>query len=374
MNDQKQQLKSLFEAGIAAVSGHQSVINAYHELQSFKPDLIVAVGKAASGMCQGALDCFGDTKAIVATKYGHNEQGLIAKLNVTAIESGHPIPDENSLKAGKMLIDAITKMPTDSSLLLLISGGASAIAESLPDDVSLAEFRQLTEKMVSEGLNIGQINTKRKAISKIKDGKLLSHFKGKRVITLAISDVEGDDISIIGSGIGDISKCNSEATYKLIATNEIARMAVKHQALKQGFDVRQNVETLFKDVFELSTEIGDFLNKAEKGIYIWGGEPTIILPKNPGSGGRNQSLALALAQEIVGTDHITILIAGTDGSDGPTNAAGGIIDGQTFKHGQEAKRALKAANAGSYLREYDDIFITGPTGTNVMDLVIALVE
>jgi len=120
--------------------------------------------------------------------------------------------------------------------------------------------------------------------------------------------------------------------------------------------------------------MGALLRQANEGVYIWGGEPTITLPARPGNGGRNQSLGLALAKEIAGTDKITILVAGTDGSDGPTQAAGAIVDGSTFRHADEAQRALDAANAGDYLEEVGALFVTGPTGTNVMDLVIAIVE
>ncbi|MFT5597971.1 MAG: glycerate 2-kinase, partial [Chitinophagales bacterium] len=113
---------------------------------------------------------------------------------------------------------------------------------------------------------------------------------------------------------------------------------------------------------------------AEPGVYIWGGEPTIILPENPGQGGRNQSLALALSEHIQGRDDITLLVAGTDGTDGPTKAAGGIVDGHTFDDPKTAFDSLQRADAGNYLLKQNNLLVTGPTNTNVMDLAIAIID
>jgi len=371
----KDRLIAMFNAGISAVSGRESVLNALKHDHSFRPDLIVAVGKAASGMCLGAQAVFGDkTPALVATKHAHSDPALLDNPVVVTIEAGHPIPDDNSLKAGRILFDAVAAMPANSTLLLLVSGGASAIAELLPEDKTLAFWQNLNKQMLSSGMNIAEINARRKAISLIKDGRLLESFSGKQVITCAVSDVEGDSISTIGSGIGDAKRTTAISEVKVIASNRIARDAVADQAKALGLSVRKNSETLYDDVFKLSTKMGALLRQANEGVYIWGGEPTITLPARPGNGGRNQSLGLALAKEIAGTDKITILVAGTDGSDGPTQAAGAIVDGSTFRHADEAQRALDAANAGDYLEEVGALFVTGPTGTNVMDLVIAIVE
>jgi hydroxypyruvate reductase len=278
------------------------------------------------------------------------------------------------LIAGQMLVETVSSMPAGSTLLLLVSGGASAIAECLPKDMMLADWQSLNEQMVSSGMNIAEINQKRKAVSLIKDGRLLGSFSGEHVISCAISDVEGDSISTIGSGIGDVNRTTARHEVKVIASNQIARNAVAAQAEALGLTVRKNSETLYDDVFKLSAKMGALIRRADKGVYLWGGEPTISLPDKPGIGGRNQSLGLALAKEIAGMDNISILVAGTDGSDGPTQAAGAIVDGATFRHPDEAQKALDAANAGDYLDKVGDRFVTGPTGTNVMDLVIAIVE
>ena len=223
-------------------------------------------------------------------------------------------------------------------------------------------------------MDTGEINRKRKSISLIKDGHLLEAFSGRQVMVCAISDVEGDSISIIGSGIGDINRTAAHHEVVVVASNQTARKASAVQAQTLGFYVKHNQESLYDDVFKLSTRLGTFLRSAETGVYIWGGEPTIELPDNPGNGGRNQSLGLALAEEISGLNNIQVLVAGTDGTDGPTDAAGAIIDGSTFRLPEEARAALEMANAGDYLEKVGARFVTGPTGTSVMDLVIAIVE
>ncbi len=371
----RDQLISIFNAGIAAVSGKASVINAFKQLPDLKPDCIIAVGKAASSMCLGALAVFGDSvPALVVTKYHHSDPTLCTKPNVTLIEAAHPIPDDNSLNAGKKILGTVSTLTGNSTLVLLISGGASAVAECLSEDITLSELQNLTNQMIASGLSINAINKKRKEVSLIKDGRLLENFNGKEVIVFAISDVEGDSISTIGAGIGDINRTHVKAEVNIIASNAIARNASATEALELNLAVKQNIETLYDDVFSLSKKIGTFIRNSEKGLYLWGGEPTIQLPENPKNGGRNQSLALALAKEIKGTNNITILVAGTDGTDGPTRAAGAIVNGFTFRHEGNAQAALDSANAGDYLNEVGDLLITGPTGTNVMDLLIALVD
>lgn len=366
---------AIFNAAIDAVAGYSATYRAVSALDGFKPDQIIAVGKAASGMCAGALAASNpDCPALLVTKYDHTDQTMWAAPNVTVIESAHPVPDQHSLDAGKEMLATVDAMAPGSKLLLLVSGGTSALSEALPDDVSLADWQQLTDQMLAAGYNIGQINTRRKETSQIKDGKLLLNFKGAEVRVLAISDVEGDSIATIGSGTGDTKRCPTKSSVDLIATNEVARTAAATKAKALGFTVNDNQECLYDDVLVLSERIGQELAKATPGVYIYGGEPTVKLPENPGSGGRNQALALGLAQHIVGRDDILILVAGTDGSDGPTDAAGGIVDGSTAVNVEQVRDALKRADAGTYLREHDGIFITGPTNTNVMDVVIAIVR
>ena len=161
----------------------------------------------------------------------------------------------------------------------------------------------------------------------------------------------------------------------IVASNEIACQAIIKAAKQLGHTVVYHGQTLYEDVFICAEKIANELKQAKSGLYIWGGETTLTLPANPGRGGRNQSLALALALILDNSTGISVLVGATDGSDGPTEDAGAIIDGQTVARGgttAEAKKHLLAADAGSFLAEAGDLISTGPTGTNVMDIVIAI--
>ncbi len=365
-------LIQIWNAAVAAVSGYEAVANTLSADSDFSPDLVLAVGKAAVGMSQGALDNLPPCEALIVTKYDHADQNIRARAGVEVVEAGHPIPDQHSLDAGRALLDRIRVMPADSRVLLLVSGGASALAEALPEDMTLADLRAATDEMIAGGKTIAQINGWRKQASLIKDGKLVEAFSGAEIRVYAISDVEGDSISTIGSGIGDCYRAKVTARSTVIASNQIARQHAVRKATELGLTVRQNEEALYGDVFELAPAIGNRLRDAEPGVYIWGGEPTVILPQNPGRGGRNQSLALAVSEQLAGKNNISLLVAGTDGTDGPTNAAGGLVDGETWS--DDARLALQNADAGSYLGQHDSLFVTGPTNTNVMDLAIAIVS
>lgn len=367
-----QALIKIWNAAVAAVSGYEAVANALSADSDFNPELVLAVGKAAASMCRGALDNLPPCEALIVTKYAHADENIVARTGVRVIEAGHPIPDQNSLDAGSALLEKIGSMPADSRVLLLVSGGASALAEALPEDMTLADLQAVTDEMIAGGKTIGQINSWRKQASLVKDGKLVEAFHGTEIRVYAISDVEGDSISTIGSGIGDCHRATVKARSTVIASNQIAREHAVRQATELGLPVRLEEETLYGDVFELAPAIGNKLRDAEPGVYIWGGEPTVILPRNPGRGGRNQSLALAVAQQLAGKENISLLVAGTDGTDGPTLAAGGLVDGNTWSDG--AALALQNADAGSYLEQHDSLFVTGPTNTNVMDLALAIVS
>ena len=377
MGDKSQRESAILEiwqAAIDAVEGRSAVARAITEDDDFEPDLILAVGKAAQAMGEGALEKFPQCPALVVTKYGHSDLTLAARDRVEVIESGHPIPDERSLEAGGALLERARSMPAGSRLLLLVSGGASALAEALPDGMTLDDLKRMTEEMIATGKTIGEINARRKQASLIKDGKLIDAFPGAEVRVYAISDVEGDAIGTIGSGIGDPHRAPQRARARIVASNSIARERAARRAQELGLEVRLNDETLYGDVFELAGKIGESLRDADSGVYIRGGEPTIVLPAKPGRGGRNQSLALALAETIAGRDDISILVAGTDGTDGPTDAAGGLVTGDTWDAADDPRDALERADAGPCLERAGSLFTTGPTNTNVMDLVIAVID
>ena len=356
----------IWAAGVDAVGGYRATKTALGQ-NNPRPDQIIAVGKAACAMARAALDQFGAVPVLVVTKDGHGE-GL--PETVRLIESAHPIPDQRSLIAGQALRETVNGMAQDSKLLLLVSGGASALAEDPVDGYTLSDLIALNQRLLAAGLDIGAMNVERRKFSQIKGGGLLAGFCGRSVQVLAISDVPKDDLAVIGSGIGNAPETHDFAfDAQIVASNAHARAASVAAAQAMGLTVLTNGEVLHDDLETLAGLIGAQLRDMAPGVMVLGGEPTVVLPPNPGQGGRNQALALALAREISGTDGLTVLVAGTDGSDGPTDAAGAIVDGTTW--GDGAETALTRADSGSYLDAKGALLRSGPTGTNVMDLMIA---
>lgn len=360
----REELLALWQAGVRAVGGAQAVETAIRQYDIPAPDRIIAVGKAAAAMATAAARMWPDAPCLIITKYGHAED---APEGATVYEAAHPVPDEASLVAGRALQDAVAACRPEENLLMLVSGGASALVEVPVDGFDLAGLRDHTNALLATGADIGTMNAARTQNSQIKGGKLLAGFKGRSVTTLALSDVEGDALATIGSGVADAPKDAGFAfTAHIIASNAIARAAVADAA---GTAVQTNAETLYADVTALAPRIATHLKEAAPGLHILGGEPVVHLPENPGLGGRNMALALTLAREISGTPGLRILVAGTDGTDGPTDAAGAVVDGSTWT--PEAQVALDAANAYPWLKAQGALVTTGPTGTNVMDILIA---
>ncbi len=400
----KSRLIQAWTAGVESVVGKRVAGDALVEDRIESITHLLAVGKAASSMCVGALDFFAEKgRALVITKYDHSDDAIVAHQGITVIESGHPVPDINSLRAGRAMEQFVRSIPPQEQLVMLVSGGASALAEVLPDAISLERLQQITVELLADGCSIDQINAVRTQISCIKGGKLMRGFGGKAVRVYAISDVHGDSIDLIGSGIGSINTLALQSYplsqkltrlinrlnpnrypqfrgesgafdyhSRVIGSNYIARQGAAKFLLDCGMQIVVNEESLNYDIHTVAQQIGATLLVGPPGAYIWGGESTVILPPKPGIGGRNQSLALALAREIRGHRTISALVAGTDGSDGPTTAAGGLIDGDTFDAASAANNALLKADAGTYLARIAALFKPGPTGTNVMDLAIAI--
>jgi hydroxypyruvate reductase len=361
---QTSDLTAIWEAGVKAAQGISSVSAAITAHNIARPDHVIAVGKAAASMAAAAYLEYGKIPTTIVTKYGHLED---APDHALILEAAHPVPDQASLAAGKALQQAVAQCPAGAHLLVLVSGGASALAEVLPNEMSLPDLAAKTKTLLASGQDIHAMNALRKEISLIKGGKLLANFKGAKVTTLAISDVEGDDLNVIGSGIGAAPADPAfDFTAHIVASNQIARTAA---AAELDVAPLSNTETLYENVETLAPKIGAQLRASKAGIHIMGGEPTVILPPNPGLGGRNMALALMIAREISGTTGIRVLVAGTDGTDGPTDAAGALVDGTTWDDSGET--ALTTANAAPWLDAKGALFRSGPTGTNVMDLLIA---
>ncbi len=398
---EKQDAVDIWLAGVRHVRGDSVTAAALCRRGLSGVSNVLAVGKASSAMVAGAVPFLSSrANGLLVTKYGHVHPE-IDHPGIEMIEAGHPIPDCNSLRAGDRAVSFVRAVPENEELVMLVSGGASALMECLPGRMGLEELQQINTVLISEGYAIDEINRVRTRVSTIKGGKLLSHFKGERVYVYAISDVPSDNIEVIGSGIGARRSWRSDGPVlpeaiqsridrspalqgppcrvpahryhcEIVASNDTARKAAREFAEQAGFHVVKNALALNREIGCAAKRMGRELREGKPGVYLWGGEPTVVLPDNPGIGGRNQHLALLLAREISGCGNIVILCAGTDGTDGATDAAGGMVDGQTFTSRAGAQEALSGADAGSFLREAGGLYAPGPTGTNVMDLVVAI--
>ncbi len=394
----KQILSDLYFIALEAVNGQHVVEQQLHQKPLQGDIAILAVGKAASAMMAGAINVLSDQikTALIITKAGHGDHSI----DWPCYESGHPIPNQKSLDAGVKLLEFINNIPENTMFLALISGGTSALAEVLPADADLKFLQKMNQWLISSGLPIHEMNRIRQLLSLIKGGKALCHLSVNKMTQYLISDVHGDDISIIGSGLFVTTKQNKPLADKaqlpdwlknkisyeqvktsvlvesyIVANNEKACQAVISHAKQCGYSVSYHSQTLYGDVLALADKLAVSLQHSEPGIHIWGGEPTLSLPEEPGRGGRNQHLALALAVQLENTQGITVLVGATDGTDGPTDDAGAIIDGKTVERGAHCGSPidyLEAADAGSFLEQAGDLLSTGKTGTNVMDLVIAI--
>lgn len=366
-------LTKLFDAGVKAVKGEAAVRAWIETSDRARPTHIFAAGKAAVSMFEGLPDDWRSTiPSLIVTKTDHLGDAAFG-ANVKTIEASHPVPDAASLAAGQMALDFVSSCPEDSRILCLISGGASSLVEHLKDGIEPEELFELTKALLADGADIAEINSRRKEISAVKGGNLLAHFKGQSVVTLAVSDVCGDGVDVIGSGLGDApANPTFTFTHQIIGSNAVARAAVETTATMAGLNLATNDEVMYADVVEVADRIAKEVSNGPAGLYIFGGEPTVVLPENPGQGGRNQALALELALRFRKQSDVFGLVAGTDGSDGPTQAAGGFFDGQSFDIQQGAQAALDAANSAEFLARTGYQLVTGPTGTNVMDLALIL--
>lgn len=403
--DPRQALLRIFQSAIAAVHGRDRVRDYLQQHPVSAPVFLLSIGKAACPMAQGAHEVLGASiiEALVVTKHGHAES-----LPWPVLEAGHPLPDEQSLAAGQKLIEFAAAIPPDATVLVLLSGGASALVEALPEDMDLTQLRALNDWLLASGLDIVAMNRIRKRLSRIKGGRLAKLLAPRPVLCLAISDVPGDDPRAIGSGplvadaslqaVHDITglppvvaealrygppapasddACFHNVHFEIIARLDDAMCAVAEAARQLGYKVTLHPEFIDGDALVAGTRLAHALLAAPAAeVQIWGGETTIKLPPQPGRGGRNQSLALAAALALRGQEHVWFLSAGTDGTDGPTADAGALVDGGTIARGESegvpARHALAAADAGKFLEASGDLIQTGATGTNVMDLMLGL--
>ncbi len=388
---------------------------------------LVSFGKAAFAMTQALAESRLReliTRGIVITKYGHAPGALGA--NIEIYEAGHPVPDEKGLSATKQVIDLLKDSDHQTLVLCLISGGGSALLAAPCEGITLAEKQQVTELLLKSGANINELNCVRKHISAIKGGRLAEIAYPSKVISLILSDVIGDPLDVIASGptspdestfrdaldvvekydlrdkipdriltrlikglegnAGETPKKGDPAFEKseniIIGSNKIATKAAAGKAEEWGFEttilsteIQGEARSVARSLAQKAIDIRRQSAAGKKICLISGGETTVTV-QGTGLGGRNTELALAFAQEIPGMEGITLLSAGTDGTDGPTDAAGAVVDGQTFSRadakGLSPAIYLKHNDSYTFFKNTGELLITGSTGTNVMDIQIIL--
>jgi glycerate 2-kinase len=373
-------LLELFQAGLDRVSGRPCVARALSVLQAeAQPVWVAAVGKAAGAMALGAHDALATAveRTLVITKDDHVEPQLHALPDVEVYESAHPVPDARSLAAGQSLLRWVSELPDSVQPLFLISGGASSLVEVLEEGVTFAQLGHLNAEGLASGIPIGELNARRARLSRIKGGRLAALLRGRPARALFISDVPGDDPSVIGSGImGPANSGPDNVERMIVASLDIAVEGVCAAAEKTGFNVRRAPTRFDDDAARLAVRFAHELHLNSAQVCVWGGESTVLLPPNPGRGGRNQHLALAAAKLLAGQQQMLLLAAGTDGTDGVTDDAGGLVDSETCARlslsAIDIDDCMRRADSGTALAASGDLVHTGPTGTNVGDLVIGL--
>ncbi|MGH8373111.1 MAG: glycerate kinase type-2 family protein [Gammaproteobacteria bacterium] len=393
-------LLKLMQQGLAAVNGRNCVHAALRSLELPEKVYLVAIGKAADAMAAGAIDALGARlrAGLVVTRHGYQDSPVYRDPRLLSLEAGHPVPDEQSLAAGRALCLFLERVPADAHFIFLISGGTSSLVEVLPDNVSLTQLQALNRWLLGSGLAIDAVNRVRCAVSLIKGGRLVKRLAGRPVNVLLMSDAPDNDPAHVGSGLlvspdrqplpalpkefSDIPLSEPEpeqdfdnVEVSIVASNQQMLDAVVHAAKTGATPVRSYPMLPDADAIDCGKQIAETLCAAAPGLHVWGGETVMTLPNNPGRGGRNQALALAAAQQLKGRDDCWLLAVGTDGSDGNTDDAGALVDGSSIARGADAGldagECMRRADSGSFLEASGDLVHTGPTGTNVMDLILA---
>ena len=400
---------AVVSAAIAAVLPDEAVRRAL-ETRDFPGRIfLVAAGKAAWQMANAANSILGNriSNGIVITKYGHVPApipGLLCR------EAGHPVPDENTFTATREALDLVSGLTETDTVLFLLSGGGSALFELplLPGE----ELQDITAQLLACGAGIVEINTIRKRLSQVKGGRFALHCAPAQVYTIVLSDVLGDPLDMIASGPAapDSSTCRQALSiaekYRLNLSDH-ARTLLTLETPKELPNVTPQITGSVRQLCTAAAdacrclgyeptiltdqlccqarEAGSFLasmvrthaGSGKRLAFIAGGE-TVVLLTGDGKGGRNQELALAAAPGIAGIPGTALFSIGSDGTDGPTDAAGGYVDHTTFQAltdlGIDVHETLQNNDAYHALQRVGGLIITGPTGTNVNDVAVALID
>ncbi len=401
------------------------VDNRQYDLRTFRRIYVVGAGKASAPMAQAVEEVLGNriTAGDVSVKYGYTAPTQRIQIH----QAGHPIPDERAIQATEKMIDLIEPAGPDDLVICLISGGGSALMVAPKQGISLADERRLTNALLRSGATINEINTVRKHLSRIKGGGLVRLAFPATVISLIVSDVLGNPLDVIASGptvpdtttfidawqvieryglleglppsvaqelqdglagrVPDTPKPGDPIFDRtqnvVIASNAHAVQAAINRARADGLNallLSTFIEGEAREVARVFAAIGRELCRSDNPIprpaaIIAGGETTVTV-KGQGRGGRNQEFALSAAIQIAGLDNLTIMACATDGTDGPTDAAGAIVDGTTVARarakGLDPHGALVDNDSFTFFQKLGDLIITGPTNTNVDDLYVII--
>ena len=439
INKLKSDARAIFEAGLEAVDPEVAVHNhlkrsgdtlelngKYYTLSDYENVYVIGMGKAAASMAKAVEDILGDelTAGIVNVKYGHTAPLKKIKIN----EAAHPVPDESGISGSREIIELLNKTGEKDLVICLISGGGSALLPCPAEGLTLKDKQIVTQSLLECGADIHEINSIRKHISAVKGGRLAALAYPSVMISLILSDVIGDNLDVIASGptvldthtfhdcrniidkyklneivpkrvIGYIERgCSGEiedtpkagspvferTQNAIVGSNILAVKAAKDKAQELGYNsfilstfVHGETEEVAKVHTAIAKEIKSSGNPVNKPACILSGGETTVTIQGKGKGGRNQEFVLAAAIDIDGLDNVVVLSGGTDGNDGPTDAAGAIADGTTIQRandmGLNAFELLCENNSYNFFKPLGGLLITGPTNTNVMDLRIVLV-
>ena len=412
-NDMNQQLRAhadqIVRESIAAVQPDAAVRRALSGRDFPGRVLLVAAGKAAWQMAKAASDCLGGRieNGVVVTKYNH-VMGPIA--NFTCFEAGHPVPDENSFRGTQAALDLVADLTDRDTVLFLLSGGGSALFEK--PLVPAEELQDITGQLLACGADIVEINTIRKRLSQVKGGRFAQLCWPGKVEAVVLSDILGDPLDMIASGPAcpdsataeDAQRIRkkyslrmSEAAENLLAVETPKTLdnvktqingsvrelcsAAAETCRKLGYEPVMLTDQLCCQAREAGSFLASILKTHASGgkalAFIAGGE-TVVKLTGHGLGGRNQEIALSAAAGIAGMDRAAVFSVGSDGTDGPTDAAGGYADGDTRgeleKLGISIDAVLRDNDAYHALERTGGLIMTGPTGTNVNDVAVALLE
>lgn len=410
MNKQlRKDADEIIRKAITSVLPDKAVQKALKEIQFHSGKIIlIAVGKAAWSMAHAAISSLDhyDT-GIVITKYEH-VKGHLPKID--CYEAGHPVPDENSCVATEKVLTLVQELKEEDNVLFLLSGGGSALFEK--PKVDLNTLQDITKQLLACGASINEINVIRKHLSLVKGGNFAKECYPAHVYSIVLSDIIGSPLDAIASGPAYPDSSTSEQALEIIQKyhleiSEDVLEKMKEENPKELSNVTTyvtgSVTELCKNTKMICEELGyetilltDYLdieasdagkflgdialthcNDKKKIAFIAGGE-TVVHLKGHGKGGRNQELALAASESIKGLSNVAIFSIGSDGTDGPTDAAGGYVDGDTFQaleqKGISLENTLNNNDAYNALKEVDGLIITGPTGTNVNDVAVILIS